>query len=136
MAGNEAFPLKTYLMRPYPGSQSIGDAQKTVFNFRLSRARQVVENAFGILSKNFQVYQRTLKSLPDNLENIVFATCILHNFMKDQNDSDILTTNSTCMADSLVDIGQQGDDASQNALIVREKFKQFFSSPSGSVPWM
>jgi hypothetical protein len=34
--GDEAFPLKTYLTRPYPGSQSKGDNEKSVFNYRLS----------------------------------------------------------------------------------------------------
>jgi len=48
IVGDEAFPLKTYLMRPYPGSQSKGDNEKSNFSYRLSRARRVVENAFGI----------------------------------------------------------------------------------------
>ena len=122
-------------MRSYPGSQSNGDAEKTVFNYRLSRARRVLENAFGIFSQKFQVYHRTLKSLPDNVDNIVFATCILHNFIKDQNNANILTSNSICMVDSLGDIGRQGGNATQNPFIVREKFNTFFSCPSGSVSW-
>lgn len=52
IVGDEAFPLKTFLMRPYPGAQRKGVVEKTVFNCRLSRARRVVENSFGILSKN------------------------------------------------------------------------------------
>jgi hypothetical protein len=84
IVGDEAFPLKTYLMRPYPGSQSKGDNKKSIFNYRLSRARRVVENAFGILSQKFQICQRTLQSLPENADNIIFATCILHNYLKDQ----------------------------------------------------
>jgi len=60
IVGDEAFPLKTYLMRPYPGSQSKEDNEKSIFNYRLYRARRVVENAFGILSQKFQIYQRTL----------------------------------------------------------------------------
>jgi hypothetical protein len=79
--GDEAFPLKTYLMRPYPGSQRKGDNEKSIFNYRLSRARRVVENAFGILSQKFQIYQRTLRSLPENAGNIIFASCILHNYL-------------------------------------------------------
>ena len=35
IVGDEAFPPKTYLMRLYPGSQSKGDNEKSVFNYRL-----------------------------------------------------------------------------------------------------
>jgi hypothetical protein len=48
IVGDEAFPLKTYLMRPYTGWQSKGDNEKSIFNYRLSRARRMVENAFRI----------------------------------------------------------------------------------------
>jgi hypothetical protein len=37
-----------------------------------------VENAFRILSQKFPICQRTLKSLPENMENVIFATFILH----------------------------------------------------------
>jgi len=33
VVGDEAFPLKTYLLRPYPGSQSKGDNKKIIFNY-------------------------------------------------------------------------------------------------------
>jgi hypothetical protein len=83
IADDDACPLKTNLMRPYPGSTSKGDSEKSIFNYRLSRARRVVENAFGILSQKFQIYQRTLQSLPENAD-IIYATCILHNYLKEQ----------------------------------------------------
>jgi hypothetical protein len=57
-----AFPLKAYLLKPYPGSQSKEDNQKSIFIYTLSRSRRVVENAFGILSQRFQIYQRNLQS--------------------------------------------------------------------------
>lgn len=44
--GDEAFPLKPYLLRPYPG-RAVDSQQKRIYNYRLSRARRVVENAFG-----------------------------------------------------------------------------------------
>jgi len=38
--GDEAFTLEAYLMRPYPGSQSKGDNEKSIFNYRLYRAKK------------------------------------------------------------------------------------------------
>jgi hypothetical protein len=52
--GDEDFPLATYLMRPYPRSQSKGVSGMRIFNYRLSQARRVVENAFGILSQKLK----------------------------------------------------------------------------------
>jgi len=81
--GGEAFPLKTYLLKPYPGSQSKGDSEKSVFNYIFSRSRRVVENAFGILSQKFQIYHRILQSLPENAD-IIIATCGLHTYLSVQ----------------------------------------------------
>jgi hypothetical protein len=52
IASDEACPLKNYLMRPYPRPQSKGDNEKSIFNYRLSRARRVVEKALGTLRQN------------------------------------------------------------------------------------
>ena len=45
--GNEIFPLKTWLMRPFPGKLT---ELQWPFDYRLSRARRTIENAFGILA--------------------------------------------------------------------------------------
>ena len=44
--GDEAFPLRPYLTRPWPG-RMLTDEKRKVYDYRLSRARQVVENTFG-----------------------------------------------------------------------------------------
>ena len=79
IVGDEAFPLKTYLLKPYPSRQL--DLSKRIFNYRLSRARRVVENVFGILASRFRVFKSTIDMEPEKAQKIVLACCALHNFL-------------------------------------------------------
>ncbi|KAJ8376430.1 hypothetical protein SKAU_G00070100 [Synaphobranchus kaupii] len=79
MVGDAAFPLKTYLMRPYPGHHL--PRARRLFNYRLSRARMVVECAFGILAARWRVFHTTINMKPCNVDNVILAACILHNFL-------------------------------------------------------
>jgi len=74
----------------------------------------VVENAFGILSQRFQIYQRTLKSLPENADNIIFATCVLHNYLRDQGLGISDMGSSTNVRSNLTKIPNQGGGAHQS----------------------
>jgi len=91
---DEAFPLKTYLMRPYPGRQSSGNDFMTYFNNRLSRPRRVSENVLGILAQKSRIFLRTIKSSPENVDYIISAACELHNFIRRQNDKSANQTNT------------------------------------------
>jgi hypothetical protein len=135
IVGDKTFSLKTYLIRPYPGSQSKGNIEKSIFNYYwLSRARRVVANAFGILIQKFQMYYKTLQSLPENADNTVFATCILHNYLRDLGVGLSDMGSSATVRSNLTKIPNQGESAHQSAFEVRDKFKHFLNSPSGSVP--
>ncbi|KAJ4939354.1 hypothetical protein JOQ06_028803 [Pogonophryne albipinna] len=79
MVGDAAFPLKPYLRRPYPGKNLT--QQKRILNYRLSRARMVVENAFGILASRWRIFYRRINLHPKNVDKLVVAACILHNFL-------------------------------------------------------
>ncbi|XP_059894187.1 uncharacterized protein LOC132447425 [Gadus macrocephalus] len=80
IVADEAFPLKKYLMKPYP-QHGLSPTQR-VFNDRLSRAQRVVKNAFGLLASRFRVLLTAFSfRYTAKVENIVLACCALHNFL-------------------------------------------------------
>lgn len=75
IVGDETFPLKAYLMRPYPGCQSTGDDDKNNFNYRLSLARRLVENFFGILIQRYKFLTEELKWHQKNVDYTILSAC-------------------------------------------------------------
>lgn len=132
IVGDEAFPLKTYLMRPYPGAQC-DDIEKQQFNYRLSRARRVVENAFGILSQRFRIYNRRIHLQPEVVDNVILTTCILHNFIGAHSEQLLPKENKN--REEFTNLPRQGGNNSLLAFNVRNTFKIFFQSASGQLEW-
>ncbi|KAJ8041359.1 Protein ALP1-like [Holothuria leucospilota] len=75
--GDQAFPLQKHILHPYPGRGCPHDEQ--IFNMRLSRARRIVENCFGILAARWRVYHTKIAVRAEWVNDIVKATCALHN---------------------------------------------------------
>ena len=78
IVADDAFPLKDHIMKPYP-MRNLSKEQR-IYNYRLSRARRIVENAFGILANRFRVFLSPISLSPDN--KIVLASCVLHNYLR------------------------------------------------------
>ena len=86
---NEAFPyvfladdasgLKTYMMKPYPGT-NLQENEK-IFNYRLSRGRRVIENTFGIAASRFRIFRKPIIAQVDTVKLITKAVVVLHNFL-------------------------------------------------------
>lgn len=152
LVGDEAFPLKPYLMRPYPRVAGL-DYPKKVFNYRLSRARRVVENAFGILANRWRILRRPFKATLENTSVVIAACVVLHNFLMssdrsrvcyappsliDHEDDMHYVTDGDWRADGpgMNPVGHRlgSNMYSQRSAHVRGEYTQHFIT-DGSVPW-
>ena len=140
------------MIKPYPGN--IKELSEQIYNYRLSRARRVIENAFGILATRFRIYRRPIIANVDLVKNVVKATIALHNFLLicqreqdayiycphnfvDQNNrrgrvipghwrQDIGATAGL----SRLDRNARGsNNSSKSAQKVRDDYKEYFNSP-------
>lgn len=151
---DDAFPLTDRIMKPFspPRGGRLTDAEK-IFNYRLSRARRCVENAFGILTAKFICLGRPLLCSPARAQKIVSACCVLHNyFLKN-------LKNSYCpphFADYYDEHGQLVEGnwrrnvsdmthldraplrhwrLNERSKNIRKIFETFVNSPEGSLEW-
>ena len=78
--GDGAFPLTENLHCPYCRREM--DECQMIFNYRLSRARRVSENAFGVIYNHFRGLLSNMQLLPDTATTVVRACCLLHIFLR------------------------------------------------------
>jgi len=76
---DDAFKLSKRIMKPY-SSKNLNYNQK-ILNYRLSRARRIVESAFGIYSNKWRIFQTAISMLPETADLIVTASVCLHNYV-------------------------------------------------------
>ena len=132
VVGDDAFGLKPHIMKPYPGRE-IGDFER-IHNYRLSRARRVSENAFGILAKRFRVLDRKIHLDADKSTTVVNACIVLHNVLLTQNDAQYTRTTDESIA-PLQTVPHQGcNRSSDSARHIRDEFADYFIS-NGQVDW-
>ncbi len=82
LVGDDAFALKEWLMKPY--SRRGLDLEERTFNYRLSRARRVVENAFELLVQVWRCMLETQELQPTKVSVVTLCCCVLHNLLRDK----------------------------------------------------
>ena len=155
MVGDVIFQLKDYLMRPYPG-KICGKLpiDQVVFNYRLSRARRVIENSFGILVTLWRVFHKPIRGDKENISSSVLAGVALLNYLQQ-------TENASYCPRGFVDFetnrefrpGEwqrivhgdtrffipcrryRGSPYEDNAIKMRNDLKDYVKSDIGSLPW-
>lgn len=140
IVGDEAFRLHTHIMKPYNRAQAKEDFEKGVFNYRLSRARRVSENAFGLLSQIFRVFYTPIAINPDTCDSLITAACCLHNLIRDGYESTNVQNNiheefeSNNTINNMIPLARHGGFANAEGFEVRDSFKSFFNN-EGQVQW-
>jgi hypothetical protein len=78
--GDEAFNLRRDFLKAYNVKQLTGE--RKIFNYRLTRARRIIENVFGTLVARFGIFKTHINIQLDNIKDVVMASCALHNFLR------------------------------------------------------
>ena len=144
---DDAFALKTYMLKPF--SRRNMTYQERIANYRISRARRVVENAFGIMALRWQILLGTMQLRPENCQLVVKTCMVLHNLLRtrfpthnlqlaDQEDAQgNLIPGEWRQAANMHEMDQARGHSreSTRAKQAREYLKLYFNSPAGSVPW-
>ena len=151
--GDDAFALKTFMMKPYP--QQNLTVEKRVYNYRHSRARRISENLFGILANRWRIFFTTINLEPQHVENVIFSALALHNMLI-KSPKSVNTYRPANLGNSLLENGEiiEGDwrknhitdsfyplqvprgghNAKISAKAVRESFTDHFVN-EGAVEW-
>ena len=146
--GDDAVALRETMMKPY-NPRGLGNEER-IFNYRLSRGRRVVENAFGILANRFQVLLTTMQPSPDTVKIIVKACVVLHNLMRiwypglqDQQldrpenaNGDFIPgawRQDRNLEDTHTVVGS--NTANKKGKKLRNLLKHWVNSPVGAIPW-
>lgn len=145
--GDEAFALRPDFLKPF--NQKELNHDKKIFNYRLSRARRIIENTFGIMVSRFRIFHTAISVSLERIDKIVMACCVLHNFLRrkcsesyvpnDCFDNEDVTNGDIRLglrADALAGLqrGHNNRHASSSAVDVRKLYLKYFNE-EGSVPW-
>jgi hypothetical protein len=137
--GDQAFRLHKHILRPFSQKSARGDNSKTVFNYRLSRARRVTENAFGLLSQIFRVYYQPINIAPTTVDDLIIVTCCLHNMLRDayleNNGKAYYQFDQECATqiNNMRSFSGEGGFINTEGVRVRDIFKDYFAN-IGAVP--
>ena len=141
------------MMRPYPRAKEL-NLKQTIYNYRLSRARRIIENSFGILASRFRIFHKPIIRKVENIKCITKATIALHHFLikfqsSKNNTHPYLTEKDVDSRrrlgswrgiiqndTGLTSITNQGsNNYSARSSTTRDEFANYFVSPQGKVSW-
>ena len=144
--------LYELMLRPYPG-RNLAEPE-AIFNYRLSRARRIIENSFGILAARWRIFRRPVIATPEKAVIFTKAAIALHNYLRTVESSVYCPAGFIDAEDGagnvlegewrrevnagsgLEVIGQMGGNRyGRSAAEVRDTYRDYFISSEGEVAW-
>ena len=133
----------TWLMKPY--GRRMLTREERIANYRISRGRRVVENAFGILVSRLRVMMTTIELPLETVRDVVMTCVVLHNILRsqyqgqhgaqqpggDDDDDDVPGTGR--LIGGAADGGRDRNPA-REAKRLRDYLKDYFNN-EGAVAW-
>lgn len=136
IVADDAFAMKRHLVKPY-SARNLTHKQR-IFNYRLSRARRVVENAFGIMSSRFRIFGKAIPLAPHKVTTLVLAVCCIHNFLfRNKTSSEQYMSENVDQTSDLQSITRtcRTSRHANEATEVRENLCSYFNTAAGAVSW-
>ena len=128
--GDEAFTLTSRTLRPFARINA-GPSER-IFNYRLSRARRIVESAFGLLVARWRVLRTMISLLPDSAVDVVKACCVLHNMVLTQQPTP--TSAVIALKQNLPPLPETEDLQMDTGHNIRQRLKEYFNVHC-PLPW-
>lgn len=148
IVADDAFAMTSTLLKPY--SSRALTRNKRIFNYRLSRARRVTENAFGIMASRFRILLTDIYRSPDRVVDMCLCIGALHNYLRSEASSTYMGLGSVDTEDAnhqviegewrrstqLQSVQPTHDrNASVDAKALRDNMAVYFAEGGGRVPW-
>ena len=151
--GDDAFGLKENMMKPYPSQNRT--LEEKVFDYRLSRARRIIENSFGIATARFRIFRIPINAKFSTVKSVTKAVVRLHDFLMkknregdnqycppnyiDRDENDHVLSGDWRQEQNhisgLKDVRRIGSSNYwKTAEVIRDKFKDYFAN-EGAVDW-
>ena len=151
---DDAFPMRANLVKPYSAFHL--DLEKLIINYRMSRARRIIENIFGILAARFRILRLPILASVETVESVTKCCVALRKYLMAGRLTD--EGNAYCPNNivdqevrskrkkgewrqvvendrGLVSIHRVGsNNSSKDVKIVRDSFCEYFNSSEGQVP--
>ncbi|CAK1583533.1 unnamed protein product [Parnassius mnemosyne] len=128
-------------MKPF--GKNVLTTERREYNYGLSRARRVIENVFGIMTRRFRIFNTAINLSIQRIDLVVLTCCILHNFLRRSGSNysdyelfaiDDSTVEENIPVQGIIPLNVINGNISNDAKFVREEYVQYFNG-EGAVSW-